>query len=176
MVGALLLLQGAADPPVAGPLQLDDPAALITLTADTHTMQDAHALPAVSALTVELTAALEAGPFDAAYGVWLWNCDGVRQHIFALDAAGYTAWFAPDERPSWAWFLHARPAPASNRLRLHLDGERLALYVNGELLHQYEPTSGIGPVCAMGIYAATGHDDSAAVRIERLRAWYEYRD
>jgi hypothetical protein len=175
--GALVLARGAADLPVIGPLQLDVGFDATSGTAwlrdaGEQRLWDARALPVVSALTVEATAALEAGPPGASYGFWLWHCDGTRQKVFALDGEGYVAWFAPDEMPPWTWFVHARPAPVTNRLRLHLDAGRLTLYVNGEIVTQDESAGQVAPVCAVGLYAAAEDAGGARVRFDRLRVWY----
>lgn len=173
--GALLLAMGAADPPVSGPLQLDlvldgDEGTVWLPEPYTHQLEAARPLPAVSRFTVEVVARLAGGPASAAYGLWLWNCDGIRQQVFALTGDRYAAWFAPGDSPPWAWFPHVQAAPLSNRLRLWADSEQITLYANSEIVRVVAPR--IAPVCAWGLYASAGETGGVRVEFERVRAWY----
>jgi hypothetical protein len=168
--GALALALGAANPPVAGPLILDEESWAIWLPeAWGRVLAPSHTLSPTSALTVEVTAALD-GPADAAYGLWLQECADSRRVVFALDGEGFFALFEypADEPPPWAWFLHAQPRPAVNRLRLHLSESKLTLRVNDEIA---QVTAPVGPVCAVGLYAATEELGGARVRFERVQLW-----
>lgn len=178
VTGALLLALGVADPPAAGPLQLDmtfdAPRGVVTLAgARTQRFTEARALPVVSRLTLEVAARLPGGPGDAAYGLWLWRCDGIRQRVYAVTGDRYVAQFAPDADapPPWTWFPHARRAPAANRLRVQVGAEQIILYVNDEVALVDADTASIVPVCAWGLYAAA---DAGEVRVEfeQIRVWY----
>ena len=163
--GALVLTMGAADPPVAGPLILDEESRAIWLPeAWKCVFAPGYTLAPTTALTVEVTAALD-GPADAAYGLWLQECAPPRRAVFALDGEGYFALFEQpaDEPPPWRWFLHARPRPAVNRLRLDLAESKLTLRVNDEIA---QVTGSVGPVCALGPYAATEESGGARARQE----------
>lgn len=175
-VGALALLSGAADPPVAGPLVLDravgEEVGAVSLPAGAQAFLRPYWLrPA--ALTAEVTAALDGSP-GASFGLWLQPCDRSGRLVAALDGEGFVAvWEHPaDGAPPWTWFLHARPRPEVNRLRVDVEARTLTVRINDEIvgddaLARVAPPE--GGVCAVGLYAAAEAEGAASAREARTR-------
>ncbi len=180
-VGVLLVISGATDPPVAGPVVWADKA---LAWAEAPGWVSAPVMlptpPAAFTVTVRARLPAHADPL-VAWGVWLAEADGSRV-VYAINGAGY--WTirrcppdhaagealedCPALRPEWRWLFHPRLRPPgnANTITLHRETDgAIRLRVNGERL-------GAAPVSVAGTWGvwARPADTQPAWERAELRA------
>lgn len=138
---ALLIAAELFDPRPLGPLRDSAASSSLSVPAGATAVHWQEDRPPAGPFSVKLEAALRSGGSDSGYGLLLQTASGLTAVL--ISPLGYAAilqggdadalWGAGAPMP-WQPWPHVRRDTAVNELWLNLDGQRLVVRLNGELL------------------------------------------
>ncbi len=123
---------------------------------------------------LEVEATKEAGPDDNVFGLVVRKIDAGNYYAFLLSSDGYYM-IVKRENNSWAyaseWVKSSaiKTGNSTNLIKVTGEGDKLALYANGEKLADYnDSTFGYGGV---GLFVQTQSEGNVTIGFDNLKVW-----